>query len=264
MVTNDAREIFRAKHSPTQTIRVVHRTDERDGSKGFDIFVNDKCWERVYNPADVTKWFKNTSIVNQGKWQVVYWRSGLKAGDFKRAAPTDIALKVPYFSQRDNERYPSGACNVTSYAMVLAYYNAPRKLVNGKQWAQREDELEAFIQANGKVRHSHEALAWMGRQYGLDARFGMNRTWDEIRAEIRAGRPVIVSGLFTKSGHIVVIIGLKGDDFIVHDPWGDANTKYRDKNGEARVYSFDYLERVVRDAPNSKWAHFIRRLGKGA
>ncbi len=264
MVTNDAREIFRAEHPSTQTIRIVYRTDERDGSKGFDIFVDAARRARVYNPADVTTWFKNFSIANRAKWQVAYWRSGLKEGDFKRAAPLDIALKVPYYSQRDNERSPSGTCNVTSYAMVLAYYNAPRKEVNGKKWTQREDELEAFIQANGKVRWSHEALAWMGRQYGLDCRFNTNRTWDEVRAEIRAGRPVIVSGLFTKSGHIVVIIGLKGDDFIVHDPWGDANAKYNrltGGNGEARVYSFAYLDKVVRAARGGIWAHFIRRLG---
>lgn len=261
MVTTQSREIFRAQHSPTVTISVVYRVDERDGSKGFDVLVDNKRWERLYNPADVTAWFKNTSLVNRGKWQVAYWRSGLKAGDFKRPAPLDIELKVPYYSQRDNERYPTGTCNVTSYAMVLAYYQAPRKTVGGKMWAQREDELEAFLQENGKTRWSHESLAWMGRQYGLDCRFGTDRTWDSIRAEVRAGRPVIVSGLFTKSGHIVVIIGLKGDDFIVHDPWGDANTGYKNRNGQARIYSFEFLERVVRDAPDSKWAHFVRRRG---
>ena len=263
MVTTESREIFRAQHSPTVEIRVVYRVDERDGSKGFDIVVNNKRWARVFNPADVTTWFKYTSLINRGKWQLAYWRSGLKATDYKRPAPLDITLKVPYYSQRDNERSPSGTCNVTSYAMVLAYYNAPRKSVNGKRWSQREDELEAFIQANGKTRWSHESLAWMGRRFGLDCRFNVNRTWDEVRAEVRAGRPVIVSGKFTASGHIVVIIGVKGDDFIVHDPWGDANKGYNRRtatNGEARVYSLAYLDRVVRVARGGAiWAHFIRR-----
>ena len=259
MVTTESREIFRAQHSPTVTIRIVYRVEERDGSKGFDIVVNEKRWARVFNPADVTEWFKNTSIVNRAKWQIAYWRSGLKATDYKRPAPTDIVLAVPYLSQRDNERSPGGTCNVTSYAMVMFYYRVVRKLVKGKKWKQLEDELEAFIQANGRTRWSHEALSWMGRQYGLDCRFGMKRTWDEVRAEIRAGRPVIVSGKFTASGHIIVIIGLKGDDFIVHDPWGDANTGYKNRNGAARVYTFEYLDRVVREARGGIWAHFIRR-----
>lgn len=256
-MNTSTRLIFSAPHQKT-IIGVFYSVEADDRSKGFDIYVGDELWARVFNPIDVTRWFLRCSRANLEKWRTTYHSSGLTGADFQRPQPNDIVLEVPYFSQRDNERSPGGTCNVTSYSMVLDYYHAPRKAVKDKQWEQREDELEAFIQANGKVRHSHEALAWAGRQYGLDCRFGMNRTWDEIRAEIRAGRPVIVSGQFTKSGHIIVIIGLRGNDFIVNDPWGNALTGYKNRNGAGLVYDFDYMERTVKDGKNSKWAHFIR------
>ena len=264
MVTTNSREIFRAQHSPTVTIRVVYREDERDGSKGFDVYVNEKRWERFYSPGDVTTWFQNTSLISRAKWQMAYWQCGLKPSDFKRPAPLDVDLAVPYYSQRDNERFPGGTCNVTAFAEVFAYYKVPRQTVNGRTWTQREDELSAFLEAHGKDRHSHDDLEWMARQYGLEGHFGTDRTWDEIRAQIRAGHPVIVSGLFTSAGHIITIRGVRGPDFVVNDSWGNALTRYRDHNGENLIYPYAYMDRVVRGGHDAKWAHFLQRRDGGA
>jgi hypothetical protein len=170
-------------------------------------------------------------------------------------ADGDVVLKVPYYTQRDNRYYPGGTCNVTSYAMVLAYHGVQRR----RPELQFEDELCKFLEQHGKDRHRHDHLAWMGCQYGLQASFATNRKWDQVRQEVRAGRPVITSGKYTQSGHIIVIIGLRGDDFIVHDPWGNALREYRVRSGRQLLYPYAYMHAKTRELnTNGKWAHFIR------
>jgi uncharacterized protein YvpB len=170
-------------------------------------------------------------------------------------ADGDVVLKVPYHSQRDNRFYPGGTCNVTCYAMVMAYHGVKQR----RPELQLEDELCKFLEQHGKDRRVHDHLAWMARQYGLQASFNTAHKWDQIRHEIRSGRPVIVSGKYTASGHIIVIVGLRGDDFIVHDPWGNALREYRVRNGRQLLYPYTYLHAKTR-ALNSagKWAHFVR------
>ncbi len=103
----------------------------------------------------------------------------------------------------------------------------------------------------------------MGRQYGLNSFFNTNRTWEQIRDQIREGNPVIVSGVYTKSGHIIVIVGIKGPDFVVHDPFGNALKNYRGEgghDGEGLVYPFEFMHRKTRNpGSEQKWAHFLSR-----
>lgn len=251
--------VLKVDHNSSTPIIVTYRVEPKDQSAGFDITVAGELWARVFNPADVTRWFARNSAANMKTWQTAYHASGFDGSEMKRPSPNDIVLEVAYYSQRDNARYPNGTCNVTSYAMDMNFLGVKRKTVNGKDWPQLEDELSAYMEAHDKDRHSHEDLVWLAEQYGLDASFRQDRTWDKIRAEIRAGFPVVVSGLFTSAGHIIDIIGLKGKDFIVNDPFGNALTHYKSRNGAGIVYDFAFMDKTVRGGSNSKWAHFIRR-----
>ena len=253
--------LFTAQHDAQKKIDVFYRLEPSDGSKGASILINGKLITRLYNPMDVTKWFAGNSLKNLPGWIKAYHSSALSGKDWARPSKIagDINLQVPYHTQRDNERFPGGTCNVTSYAMDFDYLKVPRRKVNDRMWTQREDELSAFMEANHKDRHSHADLDWMAGQYGLDASFRFDRTWDAIRTELRAGFPVIVSGLFTRAGHIILLRGCQGEDFLVNDPWGNALTKYRDRNGQNLVYPFAYMDATVRGGHNSKWAHFLRR-----
>lgn len=253
-------QIFAAQHNPTTTIRVIYGRDVGDGSKGLDVLLSGRDVFRAYTPEGINAWFQANSKKNLEPWRTAFHQAHLGPSAFSRPTPKDIVLDVPYYSQRDNERHPLGTCNVTSYAMDFDFYDVPRREVKGKQWKQREDELSAFLEANGKDRHLHGDLVWMAKQYGLAASFATDRTLDEIRAEVRNGHPVIVSGLFTKAGHIVPIIGVEGDDFICNDPFGNALTKYRDRNGAKVLYPAAYMLKTMRSpGRDAKWAHFIRR-----
>lgn len=264
-----ARTIFEAEHGGDSIIRVVFdRIGEGEDGAGLDVLLNGLKAGRFYNPAEVTSWFGKNSKANQEPWRDAYHKSGLTTESFVRPAPKgDVNLAVPYKSQRDNLTNPFGTCNVTCYAMAFDYFKLPRKdsIINPRTKApykQFEDELSAFLEKNGRDRHSHDDLAWMGRQYGLDASFSTRRTFDEIISELRSGNPVIVSTVLTSAGHIILIRGVEGTNFIVNDPYGDATTGYESKKGDGLLYSFDLMRRKIRFPNQSfKWAHFLRLKG---
>jgi hypothetical protein len=253
-----ATQIFATKHTDNSAIRVLYGRDTGEQGLGLDVVLNGQIVGRFYNPAEVTKWFEGWSKANVTKWQNAYHTSGLNADSFQRPlSQGDVILKVPYLSQRDNERYPLGTCNVTCYAMVMGFYGIKRKK---DSFRQLEDELSKFLESFGRDRHVHDDLVWMAEQYGLDASFRTDRTLDQIRAEIRSGHPVIVSTQLTSAGHIICLIGTQGEDFIVHDPFGNYLTKYKDPNGKALLYSGKLMQAKIRNADSdSKWAHFVRK-----
>lgn len=186
-----------------------------------------------------------------------------------RPDPIQALLGVPYHSQRDNENRPSTTCNVTSVAMVLDFYNVdpapPRQLEDELYEDIMSPEGVAALRARakwavGKVNPwtVHDMLVWAAGRRGVTMQFGMDRTWAQIHAEIKAGRPVIVGGTFTGAGgHIVLAVGVtSAGDTVVHDPWGDWNRGYRSTEGNARVYTQEDLAAVVR--PDGQvWAHFV-------
>ncbi len=249
--------IFETRHTDNSAIRVVAGRDAGDGSSGLDVVVNGVIRARVFEPELVTAWFKGNSAANVEKWRTAYHRSGFVSTDFNPPAPTNVDLKVPYLSQRDNELRPMGTCNVTCYAMALSFLGAKRRARDSQR--QFEDELFRFLERNGKDRHVHDDLAWMGRQYGVDATFSTRRTWDQVEAELTAGNPVIVSTKLTSSGHIILIRGFNEAGYIVNDPFGNALMKYKDRNGAGLVYPYKLMTDKVRGDKPLIWAHFLRR-----
>jgi len=58
-----------------------------------------------------------------------------------------------------------------------------------------------------------------------------------VKELIDQGKPVIASGYFP-NGHVIVIVGYDKEGWIVHDPYGDANTKYKNTNGMYVRYKY--------------------------
>ncbi|NCY03618.1 MAG: hypothetical protein EBX36_12105 [Planctomycetia bacterium] len=171
-------------------------------------------------------------------------------------------------SQRDNVHMPSSTCNVTSYATALSILG-----VADPPGKQLEDALyEAIVSPAGEAyaRHAfpwavdttalwtvHGMLVWAASQYGVRAEFSTQRRWSDITRELERGRPVVFSGKFTSSGHIVVLNGIAdAKTFIVQDPWGDWNRGYRETNGASRIYTQESLTGIV-GLDGSLWAHFF-------
>jgi uncharacterized protein YvpB len=164
-------------------------------------------------------------------------------------------LKVRYFSQRDNIHDPSRTCNVTSVAMALDYYGIrPKKL--GEQL---EDELYKLMFDKSMNILLHLDLVKVMNIYGVESKFSTLTPYQEIRKSIDKGNPVIFSGRFTPSGHIVVIVGYSDvhSEWIVNDPWGDWNSKYNNRNGSNVRYKFEDLIRISDNTNKGAWAHLI-------
>jgi hypothetical protein len=180
---------------------------------------------------------------------------------------------VPYFSQRDNEYKPTGTCNVTSIAMVLAHYGVRSRGV------QLEDELFRKLEApkaraiferwwpelakqGYQPRHVHGMLKWLVNQYGFSDNYSEATTWDTISNWLRYEGPIVTSGAFTGFGHIIVLVGeTVGEDFICHDPWGNWEKGYRKSHdGKFVIYNKESLVDVLKgQGPDAKRAHLIKK-----
>jgi hypothetical protein len=153
-------------------------------------------------------------------------------------------------------------CNVASVAMVLAY----REKLLGKPLRPSKlldlpEMLDIEIANAGRSRYVHSDLDWLLEKHGVTNAFTIEASADDIKAHLLKGFPVIYSGRFTQSGHIVVITGFNETTktWFVNDPNGRFQSFGRFvKNAKAGVqvsYSFDTIE-SINYRPGKYWAHF--------
>jgi uncharacterized protein YvpB len=185
--------------------------------------------------------------------------------------PRSKKLGIPYLSQRDNVRNPSGSCNVTCIAMCLKWAGYDLS-TNG----QLEDVLYNHAQTSGLSRHEGDDLAVIfntfAKRDNLPYRddFVINSSVGQIKKQISNGFPAILHGYFTRSGHIITVVGY--DDsaydgagaFIIHDPWGEWHRWGYDTkaSGKEVEYSYGMIERLCTDPgrPASIWAHIFSKV----
>lgn len=212
---------------------------------------------------------KKDGIVGEQTWDKLLRRDPIQP---KLINPIKWVAQTPYYPQRDNEYNPHGTCNVTCLAMVLSYHNVRPQ----RSETQLEDELYLRLQEPDaqaefvrsypslakkgyKPRHVHGMLRWLAQQYGFYARFDSNVLRGQMEEWGTEHGPMILSGKFTGSGHIVTLVGQTiCNDFIVHDPYGDWNTAYRSHQGAYRIYNREAMERVL--SGDSKFAKRCHRI----
>lgn len=172
--------------------------------------------------------------------------------------PASKQLNIPYKSQLDNELNPTGACNVTSFAMVMTYFQIKGSIGVG----QLEDELYRYMENNGLSRWDAYDLATMSRAYGLVNNFTTRGTLSDIRKAIAEGRPCIIHGYFTSFGHIIVIRGYDQYGFFVNDPYGQwTSSGYRnDLSGANLHYSNSLIQ--AKCSPEGEDYIWIHRLSR--
>lgn len=168
--------------------------------------------------------------------------------------PDEVKLEVEYKSQLDNFYNPTGSCNVTSIATVLAYLGAaPTKNL------QLEDELYQQCIDFGWSRHSPGDLAKLVERRGYSDDFRVDASIDTVRNWLAERRiPVVTHGYFTSFGHIIVLVGYNSSGFWVHDPYGEwFSGGYRtDLSGAYCFYSYRLIRRLCMPDGNF-WVHFI-------
>jgi hypothetical protein len=165
-------------------------------------------------------------------------------------------LNVPYFPQTDNYRDAQRTCNSSACAMCLEYFK-PGTLVGPKG----DDAYIRKVFAIGDTT-DHAVQTKVLSSYGVNSRFSYNLSFADLDREIAAGRPVIIGILHRGSlssptgGHMVVVIGKRGEDYVVNDPYGSLNDGYTGSvyNGKGAVYKRSELaRRWTADGPKSGW-----------
>jgi hypothetical protein len=112
-------------------------------------------------------------------------------------------------------------CSPTSVSMVMQYL--------GRDLPTEENALAMYDSEYDMFGNWGKAVAWAGEN-GFDAWLTRFRTWDQVKATIATGQPIIASIRFRKgecpsfvfdhsAGHLLVIRGVTRDgDLIVNDP----------------------------------------------
>ncbi|MDB5322046.1 MAG: Arginine/ornithine antiporter ArcD [Phycisphaerales bacterium] len=137
---------------------------------------------------------------------------------------TDFARDIPVpFRAQGNAAKPlrPEICSPTSVSMVMQYLGHDRPT--------EENALAIYDIEYDMFGNWGRAVAWAGEN-GFDAWLTRFRTWDQVKATIATGQPIIASIRFKKgecpsfvidhtAGHLIVIRGVtKGGDLIVNDP----------------------------------------------
>jgi hypothetical protein len=159
-------------------------------------------------------------------------------------------LNVPYYPQTDNYRDANRTCNSSSCAMCLEYFK-PGTLKGAKG-------DDAYVQKVFSIGDStdHTVQTKVLESYGIKSHFSYNLSFADLDRELAAGRPVVIGILHRGTlsrptgGHMVVVIGKKGEDYVVNDPYGSLNDGYTGAvtNGRGAVYkksdlTYRWLER---------------------
>ena len=177
-------------------------------------------------------------------------------------------LDVPYFSQTDNTYHPSGTCNITSLAMCLSFFG----IVGDGSTKQLEDQLWLEAQKRNLNVTYPETLVKLTDWKNVKDEFTTRGSYNTLVNAIDSGFPVIAHGYFTRSGHIVVVVGYdkQKNVIIYHDPYGewfyngyDVNTfsePVKGKNNEMSVPQWQSL--VSPESSSSGWYHVIKPRGK--
>jgi lysozyme len=179
------------------------------------------------------------------------------ANETTPSKPKEIILKVPYYSQRDNQRDPMRTCFSSSCAMLLKYLK-PNTITSDDQYINTVFQYGDTTSPTSQL----EAL----QDYGLAASFKQNGSWDEIDDLLERGIPVPIGILHkgpvsnpTGGGHWLVIIGRTADNksVYVNDPFGDLdliNGNYVSTGGAKLKYSKRNLgPRWLVESPTSGW-----------
>jgi hypothetical protein len=166
---------------------------------------------------------------------------------FREKAPVPAqtgVLTVPYYPQTDNYRDADRTCNSSSCAMCLEYLK-PGTL-NG---AKGDDAYVQKVFAIGDTT-DHAVQTRVLESYGVKSQFSYNLSFADLDKSLSAGKPVVIGILHRGSlsaptgGHMVVVIGKKGNDYVVNDPYGSLNDGYTGAvtNGKGAVYKRSDLQ----------------------
>jgi Peptidase_C39 like family len=140
----------------------------------------------------------------------------------KPVAPASINLKVPYFAQCDTRPDGWRYCCAHSNAMLAAFCLGESYFRQAQNYNQAEqyyiDELSNFGDTT-----DHNANTATLNSMGIQSYWSQTLSPRDVQSSLILGMPVVVGFAYKQSGHICLIVGRDGGDWLVHDPYGRRN-----------------------------------------
>ena len=178
--------------------------------------------------------------------------------------PLNNLLNVPYYPQTDNYAQPDRTCNSSACAMCLEFLK-PGTLVGAKG---DDAYLKKVIAVGDTTDHSVQTKVLAS--YGIKSEFRYNLGFADLDRELSAGRPVVIGILHRGTlsaptgGHMLPVIGKKGEDYVVNDPYGSLNDGYTGAvtNGKGAVYKKSDLSRRWCPKGNDGWGRIFEPVKK--
>lgn len=171
-----------------------------------------------------------------------------------KLADSNVVLDVPFYSQLDNYTQKDKTCNSSCCAMVLEY------LLPGTLNGLRGDDayLKKVLQIGDSTDHTVQTKVL--NSYGVKSEFFYNLNFEDLDREISEGVPVVAGILHRgpttnpakNAGHMIVIVGKKGQDYVVHDPFGSLLDGYTGSADSGRFVVYPRRELQFRWAENSR------------
>ena len=128
--------------------------------------------------------------------------------------------------------------------MVVEYFFPG---TNANTPGQLEDAMTKYCTSNWGPDsiYYHDKIVKTLAHWNVKSVFSTTTPFTKIKQHLANGYPVIYSGKFTGSGHIIVLRGYDNTGFWVNDPWGEwFSTGYQDKSGENRHYSYRMMSNL--------------------
>lgn len=176
------------------------------------------------------------------------------------AAPKELSLPVPFFSQLDsNTDQGYRMCFSSTCAMAVEFLR-PGRL----KTAQKDDYYLRRVQQYGDTTDPQAQLKALD-YFGVKGSFRQNLDLGNIRSQLQKGIPVPMGVLHkgpshspTGTGHWLLVVGLTESHLIVNDPYGEMNIVaggyLANTNGNHLKYSVkNFLPRWTVEGPGTGW-----------
>lgn len=256
--------IFKLQPKPSDTLA----DNEKVLVKGGSIYGLHACAHADNNHVKVSLANVGLGSENRNTWFVFAPHIEMEGKDGQlitvKTTPSfvsangEIRLKVPYFSQRDNEHQAERTCNTSSCAMVAKYLGAN---ISG------DDAYWQYVNRHGDTtEHTVQTQALL--DLGIKSTWNTNLGFDDLDKSLAAGLPIVI-GIYHRGsldaptgGHMLVVVGrtAKGD-YICNDPYGSVLDGYSSEDinsGNNVVYPRNVMSRRwLTDGEKAGWGRLF-------
>ncbi len=170
---------------------------------------------------------------------------------------SEVLLKVPYFSQVDNDTDYHGSgyrqCNLTTHAMAVDFLTKGALSQKAKElgFAEPESYYGKLLAPYGDTIDHTAHTRCIEEKFGLRSQWRTDLDISAIGQQLEQGKPVPVGVAYKQSGHIVLVVGRSDRGLKIHDPYGiryGATSGYDvGANGANDEYSWHLLNQVYWD-----------------